>query len=124
MRPEFLAPHRITMWILAAVMSAIPLTAGCSSSSHAMGSGTEIIIFVDFSASIHRQDRTLFAQAIQNHIVPSLSACDRLPLAPITEKTLTEFHHLIDATLPPSHEVNAWLIKVLKYYQQERETRA
>jgi hypothetical protein len=124
MRPEFLAPHRTTIWILAAVMSAIPLTTGCSSSSHAMASATEIIIFVDFSASIHRQDRTLFKQAIENQIVPSLSAGDRLLIAPITDKTLTEFHPLIDATLPPNPEFNGWLNNVLKYKQQERETRA
>ena len=123
MQPDFLAPHRITIWILAAVMSAIPLTAGCSSSSNARASGTEIIIFVDFSASIHRQDRTLYEQAIENQIVPSLLAGDRLLIASITDKTLTEFHPIVDTTLPPNPEFNGWMNNVLKYKQQEREIR-
>src|SRR5213083_2657862 len=123
MQPDFLAPLRIIIWILAAVMSAIPLTAGCSSSSNARASGTEIIIFVDFSASIHGQDRTLYEQAIENQIVPSLLAGDRLLIASITDKTLTEFHPIVDTTLPPNPEFNGWMNNVLKYKQQEREIR-
>jgi len=123
MQPDFLAPLRIIFWILAAVMSAIPLTAGCSSSSNARASGTEIIIFIDFSASIHGQDRTLYEQAIENQIVPSLLAGDRLLIAPITDKTLTEFHPIVDATLPPNPEFSGWMNNVLKYKQQEREIR-
>src|SRR5206468_11878752 len=119
MQPDFLAPLRIIIWILAAVMSAIPLAAGCSSSSNARASGTEIIIFVDFSASIHRQDRTLYVQAIENQIVLSLLAGDLLLIAPILDKTLTELYPILDATFPPTAEFNGWINNVLKYNQQE-----
>src|SRR5438445_13835643 len=50
-------------------------------------------------------------------------AGERLPLAPITHKTLTEFHPIIDATLPPNPEFSGWMNNVLKYKQQEREIR-
>ena len=116
----------IPMSILFLLISGVSLTLGCSSSSTQASTprGTEIIVFVDFSDSTRKQDRMLYEQAITDQIIPSLSEGDRFLIAPITDKTLTEFHPLVEATFPPKPSFNGWLDNVLKYNRQVKEVDA
>lgn len=86
--------------------------------------GTAVIIFLDFSGSIKSNERALFQRAIETQIIPSLSAGDRLLIAPIHDKTLTEFRPLVQAILPAKREFSGWLDNVLKYNRQVKEVDA
>jgi len=123
MRHKPLFSIRKPTWILVLFMGAAPLTGGCSSSTTQASppSGTEVVVFVDFSDSTRKQDRALYEQAITNQILPSLSAGDRILIAPINDKTLTEFHPLVETTLPAKPMFNGWLDNSLKYHRQVKE---
>ncbi|MGH7379719.1 MAG: hypothetical protein ACREJ7_05690 [Candidatus Methylomirabilales bacterium] len=116
---------RITGWILILVMQGVFLTTGCSPSSQAAARrGTAVVIFVDFSQSIRSEARALFRQDIEHRIIPSLSAGDRVLIAPINDKTLTEFSPLVEATFPPRPTFNGWFDNVLNYNRQVKEIEA
>lgn len=111
-----------TIWILVLIMEGWLLTAGCAPSSQATTPrGTDFVVFIDFSASMQGQDRALLEQDIVTHIIPSLSAGDRIVIAPINDKTLTDFHPLLDATFPPKPEFNGWLDNTLRHNRQVKE---
>jgi hypothetical protein len=126
MRRDSLFSVGIQMGILVLLISGVSLILGCSSSSTQAStpSRTEIIVFVDFSDSTRKQDRVLYEQAIADQIIPSLSEGHRFLIGPITDKTLTEFHPLVEATFPPKPSFNGWLDNVLKYNRQVKEVDA
>jgi len=113
---------RITAWILALMMQGFLLTTGCTRTSQAVPpSGTAVVIFVDFSESVRSEARALFKQEIETQILPSLLAGDRILIAAIDDKTLTEFRPLVEATLPLKPKFNGWLDNVLKYNRQTKD---
>ncbi len=95
-----------------------------SPSAAATSPGTAIIIFLDFSGSIKTDERALFKREIESQILPSLSAGDRLLMAPIHDKTLTEFRPLVQAILPAKPEFSVWRDNVLTYNRRVREVEA
>lgn len=98
------------------------LLSGCRPSGPAaVPHGTAVVIFVDFSQSISGQDQTAFRREIERDIVPSLVAGDRLLIAPINDKTLTDFRPLVEATLPVKPEFNGWLDNVMKHNRRVKE---
>lgn len=112
-----MVPLRIGLWALVLTLGG-PLWAGCTQSSQATAPrGTEIVVFVDFSESVRKQGMALFEQDIENLIIPSLTAGDRLLMAPISDKTLTEFHPLVAAEFPPQPQFNGWMDNTLKYHR-------
>ncbi len=113
---------RRTVWTLALIIEGLLLAAGCAPSSQATTPrGTDIVIFIDFSASVQGPDRALLKQDLVTQIIPSLSAGDRIVIAPINDKTLTDFHPLVEVNLPPKPEFNGWLDNVMKYTRQVKE---
>ena len=89
---------------------------GCFVSSKSAGSdGKEIVIFVDFSGSIGAENKSLIEQDFADSIIPSLSAGDRILVAPINEKTLTSFHPLIDTSFPPKPQFNGWMDNTMRH---------
>ncbi|MDA2910345.1 hypothetical protein MYX04_05390 [Nitrospiraceae bacterium AH_259_D15_M11_P09] len=110
--------------VLIITMGALLPAAGCTrSSQETTGTrGTDIVIFIDFSQSIGRGDKALFEQAFTDRIIPSLSAGDRILIAPINDKTLTAFHTLLDETFPPKPAFDGWLDNTLKYKSALRKT--
>jgi hypothetical protein len=107
---------------------ALFLMTGCAPSTPstpaAVQHGTAVVIFVDFSQSVTIEDRASFRREIESEILPSLSAGDRLLIAPIHDKTLTDFRPLVEASLPAKPEFNGWLNNVLKYNRQAKEIEA
>jgi hypothetical protein len=97
------------------------LTACGSAPPPATASETDIVIFVDFSASVPKEALALYEQALTNQIIPSLSMGDHLLIAPITDTTLTEFRPLVEVTLPDRLRFNGWLDNFLKYKKQSTE---
>jgi len=63
----------------------------------------------------------LFKREIETEIIPSLSAGDRILIASIDDKTLTEFRPLVEATLPLTPQFNGWLDNVLKYNRRAKD---
>lgn len=63
----------------------------------------------------------MLKQDIVTKIIPSLSAGDRIVIAPITDKTLTDFHPLVEVTFPPKPDFNGWLDNMMKYNRQVKE---
>ncbi len=115
-------PLRIAAWILVLIMQGLLLTMGCIPSSEAAPPrGTAVVIFVDFSGSVRSEARALFKREIDTQILPSLSAGDRILIAAINDKTLTEFRPLVEATLPAKPEFNGWLDNVLKYNRRVKD---
>jgi len=112
--------------VLIVTMGALLPTAGCTRASEETTDprGTAIVIFIDFSQSIGRSDRALFKQDFTNHIVPTLSAGDRILIAPINDKTLTAFHPLLDETFPPKPEFDGWFDNTLKHERRVKEADA
>ncbi len=86
--------------------------------------GTDILIFIDFSGSVSRESKSSFEEDIQSLIVPSLSAGDRILIAPIHGRTLTDFRPLVDTTFPPEPEFNGWSDNVMKHKFQVNEITA
>src|SRR2546425_13205744 len=83
-----------------ALVTALVLVAGCEQYTPGQ-SGTAVVIFVDFSQSISGDGLASFRREVEGDILPSLTPGDRLLIAPINDKTLTEFRPLVDAVLPP-----------------------
>lgn len=114
--------RRLTPWVL--VLAAV-LASGCTPSSPAaVRSGTVVVVFVDFSASIPVADQAAFRREIEGEILPSLSAGDRILIAPINDRTLTDFRPLVEATLPARPEFNGWFDNVLKHNRQAKDVEA
>lgn len=114
-------PLRIGIWVLALALGE-PLLVGCTQSSQATAPrGTEIVVFVDFSASVRKHGMALFEQDLENLIIPSLTAGDRFLIAPISDKTLTEFHPLVEAEFPPQPQFNGWMDNTLKYHRLAKD---
>ena len=95
-----------------------------SPSAAATSPGTAVIIFLDFSGSIKTDERALFKREIESQILPSLSAGDRLLMAPIHDKTLTEFRPLVQVILPAKPEFSVWRDNVLTYNRRVKEVEA
>lgn len=116
---------RITGWMVVLVMAGFLLTTGCTRSSQAAaGRGTAVVVFVDFSQSVGSGTRALFRQDIESHIVPSLSAGDRILIAPIHDKTLTEFRPLVEGTFPAMPKFNGFFDNVLNHNRKVKEIEA
>ena len=106
-----LRPHLPLLFLAAALAGT-----ACFVASEAVDTAAnEIIIFVDFSESIRGENMSLIQRDFAELILPSLEPGDRILVAPINEKTLTSFHPLIDASLPPKPEFNGWADNTLKY---------
>lgn len=109
-------PRRIFAWIPLFLLGASLLATACFvSSKKAASQGKGIVVFVDFSQSIRGENRGLIERDFAELIVPSLSAGDRILIAPINERTLTNFHPLLDETFPSKPEFNGWLDNTLQY---------
>src|SRR2546428_3295300 len=92
---ESLGRHHLTAWVLVLMTQALVLMTGCGRSAPAAGqSGTAVVIFIDFSASVTGEDRASFRREIEAEILPSLSAGGRPPLPPVP-------HQTPDALFPP-----------------------
>src|SRR5256712_10051998 len=119
---ESLGRHHLTAWVLVLMTQALVLMTGCGRSAPDAGqSGTAVVIFIDFSASVTGEDRASFRREIEAEILPSLSAGDRLLIAPIHDKTLTDFRPLLEATLPARPPLNRVLDHVLKFNRSAQE---
>ena len=113
------------LWLLALTTPVLLLTTGCTPSvPAAVRHATAVVVFIDFSGSISGDDRTSYKREIESEILPSLSAGDRLLIAQINDKTLTEFRPFVDATLPAKPDFNGWLNNVLKFNRQAKEIEA
>ena len=98
------------------------LSTGCSAPSRAtVTQGTEIVVFIDFSDSIRKEGRALFEQDLADQIIPSLTSGDQILIAPITDRTLTEFSPIAEATFPPKPQYSGWSENRLKYKSQMDE---
>ncbi|HEV8661996.1 MAG TPA: hypothetical protein VGT06_02455 [Candidatus Methylomirabilis sp.] len=117
-----MSPLRVTGCLLVLAIYGVLLTAGCTPTSQAgPDRGTAIVIFVDFSQSIRSETRALFRQDIESRIIPSLSPGDRLLIASISDKTLTEFRPLVEATFPPRPSFNGFFDNVLNHNRKVKE---
>ena len=83
---------------------------------------TSVVVFVDFSASIHGPSRATYRRELETSILPFLAAGDRIMIAPIHDKTLTGFRPLAEATLPPMPQFNGFVDNTLKHAQHTKET--
>src|SRR5438094_10517792 len=107
MLADSLLPFRQTAWILGLIMQGWLLTTGCAPSSQATTPrGTDIIIFIDFSASVQGRDREMLKQDLVTQIIPSLSAVARIVINAINDKSLTHFQHLDETTLPLKPDIH------------------
>src|SRR5436190_942663 len=115
----------LMLWLLALTTPVLLLTTGCTPSvPAAVRHATAVVVFIDFSGSISGQDRVSFRREIESEILSSLAPGDRLLIAPIHDKTLTDFRPLVDATLPAKPDFNGWLNNVLKFNRQAKEIEA
>ncbi len=125
MSGERLSPAGSAARTLARLLAGALLLAGCTRSSQAtVGRGTEVVVFVDFSGSVKSDARALFEADLENQILPSLAAGDRLLVAAINDKTLSDFRPLVEATLPRKPEFNGWLDNVMKYNRETKDADA
>jgi len=115
---------RLALWVL--LLVARFLTTGCAPSTPAAAHqhGTAVVVFIDFSQSITNEDRASFRREIEDEIVPSLGPGDRLLIAPIHDKTLTDFRPLVEATLPAKPQFNGWFDNVMKHTRQAKDVEA
>jgi hypothetical protein len=113
-------------WLLGLMaLPALVLATGCTRSSQAAPQrGTAVVAFVDFSASVGGGDRVAFKREIEKQVLPWLEPGDSFLLAPIHDKTLTEFRPLAEAELPPRAHFNGWMNNVIKFNRQAKETDA
>src|SRR2546426_5929998 len=115
----------LMLWLLALTTPVLLLTTGCTPSvPAAVRPATAVVVFIDFSGSISGQARVSFRREIESEILSSLAPGDRLLIAPIHDKTLTDFRPLVDATLPAKPDFNGWLNNVLKFNRQAKEIEA
>lgn len=111
--------------LLLFALPALLLTTGCTKASQAEAQrGTAVVIFVDFSDSIGGTDRAGFKREIEKQVLPWLQPGDSIMIAPITDKTLTEFRPLVEADLPARPQFNGWVNNVMKFNKASRETDA
>jgi hypothetical protein len=116
---------RRTLGVLVLVTQALFRLTGCAPSTPAATQhGTAVVVFVDFSQSLTNEERASFRQEIEGEIVPSLVAGDRLLIAPINDKTLTDFRPLAETILPPKPQFNGWFDNVMKHNRQAKEVEA
>ncbi len=112
------------LWLLAA-LPVLALATGCTRSSQAAPQqGSAVVIFVDFSDSVGGSDRAAFKREIEKQILPWLQPGDSFLVAPINDKTLTQFRPLVEAELPPRAQFNGWMNNVIKFNRQAKETDA
>src|SRR2546428_12390006 len=72
---ESLGRHHLTAWVLVLMTQALVLMTGCGRSAPAAGhSGTAVVIFIHFSASVTGEDRASFRRETEAEMLPSLSA--------------------------------------------------
>lgn len=83
---------------------------------------TSIVVFIDFSGSIQGPDRAAYRRDLEISILPFLGAGDRIMIAPIHDKTLTDFRPLAEAALPPLPQFNGFVDNTIKHAQQVKET--
>jgi hypothetical protein len=83
---------------------------------------TSIVVFIDFSASIQGADRSAYRRELETTVLPFLGADDRIMIAPIHDKTLTDFRPLAEAALPPVPQFNGFVDNTIKHAQQVKET--
>lgn len=101
------------------------MTAGCAPSKPAAAQrGTAVVVFIDFSGSIAGDDRAAYRREIEGEILPTLGAGDRFMIAPIHDRTLTDFRPLLDANLPVQPQFSGWFDNVMKYNRQAKEIEA
>ena len=112
--------RRRLIWLLGLLaFPALLLTTGCTRSSQAAAErGTAVVIFVDFSDSV--TDRAGFKREMEKLVFPWLQPGDSILIAPIHDKTLTEFRPLVEAELPPRPQFNGWLNNVIKYGKEAK----
>lgn len=114
--------HGIAARLLFLILGGVLLATGYPSSSLATTHpGTELIIFVDFSGSIRKEDKKSYEQDLIKRVVPSLSAGDRILVAPITERTLTDFRPLIEVDFPAKPSFNGFMQNAMTYNRQMKE---
>jgi len=106
--------------IIALAAPVLLLVTGCGQSTPVQ-SGTAVVVFVDFSQSISGDGLASFRREVEGDILPSLTPGDRLLIAPIHDKTLTEFRPLVDATLPAKPKFNGFVDNVLKHNRTAKE---
>src|SRR3989442_14103579 len=112
---ESLGRHHLTAWVLVLMTQALVLMTGCGRSAPAAGqSGTAVVIFIDFSASVTGEDRASFRREIEAEILPSLSAGGRLLIAPIHDKSPTGLCSLVEATMAARPHLKRLLDEVLE----------
>ncbi len=86
--------------------------------------GTDVLIFVDFSGSISDASKASFEQDIQTAIIPTLGAGDRILVAPIHDRTLTDFRTLVDTSFPAEPEFNGWSDNALNHQRKADQINA
>jgi hypothetical protein len=106
-----------TLLVIAVVALAAPATASTPS-------GTSVVVFVDFSGSIHGEERVGYRRELERDVLPMLAPGDRIVIAPIHDKTLTSFRPLAEASLPSTPPFSGWVDNVLKYKKQVKATEA
>ena len=104
------------------MVAAIGLALLVAPATAAMPTGTSLVVFIDFSASIQGAERTGYRRELEREILPSLVPGDRIVIAPIHDRTLTSFRPLTEATLPVTLPFNGWVDNVLKYKRQVKAT--
>jgi hypothetical protein len=125
MRGQQLARWRLALLLGLMALPVLALATGCTRSSQAAPyRGTSVVIFVDFSDSVGGNDRTGFRREIEKLILPWLQPGDSFLVAPIHDKTLTQFRPLVEAELPPRVQFNGWLNNVIKFNREAKETDA
>src|SRR5213595_1514497 len=114
--------RRLAPSLLVLATQALLLTTGCTPSvPAAVRHASAVVVFIDYSGSITRDDRASYRREIEAEILPSLSAGDRLLIAPIHDKTLTDFRPLVDTSLPARPYFNGFLDNVLKFNRSAKE---
>ena len=83
---------------------------------------TSVVVFIDFSASIHGPNRAAYRRDIETNVLPFLGPGDRIMIGPIHDKTLTGFRPLAEATLPPLPRFNGFVDNTIKHAQQVKAT--
>ena len=83
---------------------------------------TSVVVFIDFSGSIHGPARAAYRRDLETSILPVLAAGDRIMIAPIHDKTLTGFRPLAEAALPSMPQFNGFVDNTLKHAKHTKET--
>ena len=96
-----------------------PAAVSVAAESHAP---TSVVVFIDFSGSIHGPARAAYRKDLETSILPFLAAGDRIMIAPIHDKTLTGFRPLAEASLPSMPQFNGFVDNTLKHAKQTKET--